>query len=88
MVKYVYEVFKTNNYLSSEDRSNTKTTTHGRYKDYNERKNHSDARRFCTVNGGHLAEFETKAEFVAFGSFAGGILWTGANDKDKEGREI
>ena len=64
-----------------------KTTSHGMYKVYSSLKTHPDARRFCMLTGGHLASFETKAEFDAFGS-SSVELWIGASDQDKEGKKL
>ena len=60
---------------------------HGKYKTFSNKKNYSDAKRFCALNGGHLASFETEAEYNAYGTFPN-HYWVGANDESKEGKKI
>ena len=64
-----------------------KTTSHGRYKMYSNKANYSDARRNWKLNGGHLAEFETEAEFEAYDNLPH-LYWLGADDMEKEGQTI
>ena len=47
--------------------------------------NFSDARRNCRLNGGHLAAFETEAEFDAYDNLPSNY-WLGADDIEKEGK--
>ena len=76
-----------NQFLFSEERAGMKITAQGKYQIYHDKKNYSDARRFCTLNGGHLVAFETEAEFDAFGTFPD-FMWVGADDNDTEGEKL
>ena len=76
-----------NQCLFSEERAGMKITAQGKYEIYHDKKNYSDARRFCTLNGGHLVAFETEAEFDAFGTFPDWV-WVGADDNDTEGEKL
>ena len=64
-----------------------KTTSYGKYKTFQLLRPYSEARRFCTLNGGHLAVFETLAEYNAFGTLPR-HYWVGADDLKTEGEKI
>ena len=74
-----------NQHHFSDEEECMKTTSHGKYKIYNSTQIYSNARKLCRLSGGHLAAFETEAEYNAFGTFPE-HYWIGALKKD--GKQI